>query len=205
MLDRSRTTKLAFLLLGSCTAAPMEPAESLEVDVVTSAIRCETEWDCLIQGAGARCVPGPNDELECVECLNDLDCATLGQFEDVCRNERCVTRCPPERCDGLDDDCDGRVDEGLTNECGGPCNVPLELTPGFVCPLAHDQGCTTTGEVVCEGETSACVPLCWYLCVVGDAAAERTQDPCAWAAARGGDTACVPEDPECPRDWSDWR
>jgi len=30
-----------------------------------------------------------------------------------------------ESCNGLDDDCDGRVDEGVANECGG-CGGPAE-------------------------------------------------------------------------------
>jgi hypothetical protein len=47
-----------------------------------------------------------------------------------------------EVCDGVDNDCDGSVDDGVANACGG-CST-LGATPGDAC----GSGC---GTVVCSG------------------------------------------------------
>ena len=60
------------------------------------------------------------------------------------------TPCVPtgaEVCDGVDNDCNGSVDEGISNACGG-CSS-LSATPG--------DACGSCGTVVCSGtEATAC-------------------------------------------------
>lgn len=55
----------------------------------------------------------------------------------------------PELCDGDDNDCNGQVDEGVTNECGG-C-TPLEHAPGDPCLPCGTFTCVGRESVTCSG------------------------------------------------------
>ncbi|MEY4514399.1 MAG: hypothetical protein RLZZ450_6521 [Pseudomonadota bacterium] len=56
-----------------------------------------------------------------------------------------------ESCDGKDNNCDRRVDEGLTNACGGACTVAVP---------AEDCG-TTAKDDNCNGQINeGCPPVC---------------------------------------------
>ncbi|MEE2757846.1 MAG: MopE-related protein [Myxococcota bacterium] len=63
---------------------------------------------------------------------------------------------PSERCNGQDDDCDGRVDEGVLNQCGACGDDPEELCNGIDedCDNRIDEGvlnpCGLCGPVPIE-------------------------------------------------------
>ncbi|NIR37115.1 MAG: hypothetical protein GWO22_14340, partial [Actinobacteria bacterium] len=84
---------------------------------------CLSTADC---AAGEMCI-----DSMCVgsACTTAADCAS-GQ---LCVDGRCMTRtpdeCTDEVCDGLDNDCDGEVDNGVLSECGN-CD-PTCMSSGF--------------------------------------------------------------------------
>jgi hypothetical protein len=61
-----------------------------------------------------------------------------------------------ESCDGQDNDCDGLVDDGLSNECGGPCAISVGTRPGTPCSNGGIGACARDGTFVCQGPSTAC-------------------------------------------------
>jgi hypothetical protein len=57
----------------------------------------------------------------------------------------------PEVCDGKDNNCDGTVDDEVTNACGG-CSI-LEHEPGEACPTCGSYLCQGKESVTCPGGT----------------------------------------------------
>ena len=49
----------------------------------------------------------------------------------TCINSVCQSSCTPEVCNGLDDDCDEEIDEGVTNACNECGAVPAETCDGM--------------------------------------------------------------------------
>ena len=74
---------------------------------------------------------------------------------------------PTEVCNGVDDDCDGSVDEGLLNACGtcGPTNE-VELCDGIDnnCNGQVDEACLCEMVLNISGDcvTAACPAQCPY-------------------------------------------
>ncbi len=71
----------------------------------------------------------------------------------------------PEACDGVDNDCDGAVDEGVLNRCGACGDEAAEVCNGMDddCDGASDEGvlnpcgaCGDVDEEVCNGQDDDC-------------------------------------------------
>ena len=104
-------------------------------------------------GAGETCLldPSVHCEAPCVataETCNGLDDDCDGEVDEGAKNACGVCGpLPLEACNGKDDDCDGLTDEGLTNACGGCGEAPPEACNG------QDDDCD--GEID-EGVTNNC-------------------------------------------------
>ena len=189
---------------------------------------CETDqpgicaeglWACT--DGGIECVPatGAADEV-CDGLDNDCDgavdedlaghgaaCATGAVGTCAIGGEACVDGawiCTPavepsdETCDGLDNDCDGRIDNGARNACGRCGPVPDEVCNGDDddCDGLIDEEATCPGNQVCLN--GRCADPCRnnecpdeFVCVAGGCAAPCESSGCA------DDLTCDPEAGGC--------
>ncbi|MBU0553630.1 SUMF1/EgtB/PvdO family nonheme iron enzyme [Myxococcota bacterium] len=94
---------------------------------------------CAPPHAEAACVDGACEILRCAAGRHDLN----GQVGDGCEHSCTPTADPTEICDGIDNNCDGRVDEGFdlahdVTRCGG-CDV--QCAPPQAEPFCNDGQC----------------------------------------------------------------
>jgi hypothetical protein len=114
---------------------------------------CESNGGFICNGAGQCVVCIPGDTQSCytgpagtegvgVCQAGTQTCLADGSGFDVCAGE---VHPSLERCNGLDDDCDGVIDEGIPG-VGGPCSTGL-------------AGVCAQGILQCQGGGLRCVPL----------------------------------------------
>jgi len=128
------------LLPGRCVDdGQCDSAYSCVDGLCTSILGCQEDKDCAV---GQVC--GQDGVCRLPECLSDFDCKKT-EVCDLARFE-CVTTSQvptPEKCNGLDDNKNGVVDEGF--HVDEPCDVGT-------------GACHASGVIVClkDGETSQC-------------------------------------------------
>ncbi|MCK6508359.1 hypothetical protein L6R29_00135 [Myxococcota bacterium] len=106
---------------------------------------------CLCQeGKTQECYSGPTDTKGIGACLVGIQTCQDGRWSE-CRGEQGPT---PERCNGLDDDCNGQVDEGCGTCRSGDVKACAPATPND----KRNKGICRDGYQICSGGSwSACI------------------------------------------------
>jgi hypothetical protein len=116
-------------------------------------------------------------------CGNGLDDDCDGRVDETC--PACVNPVP-EVCNGLDDDCDGVVDNGVLNACGSCGQVPGEE----ICGNGLDDDCDGVIDQGCGGCSGSASQPCftgpyWAAGVGVCQMGSRTCDGEFWGECRG--------------------
>lgn len=108
-------------------------------DLACTQATCDT-------GQTRPCYTGPEHTANRGLCRDGVEQCVGGRWSGECVGEVLPSA---EYCDSVDNDCDGEVDEGTTNACGG-CST-LEAQPGAECGECAVWACDS-------GEAVSCVP-----------------------------------------------
>lgn len=167
---------------GTCGAPPLEICGDFLDNDCNGAI--DDRAECTCEGRQNQpCYSGPPRTLGFGVCRGGAA---------VCENDRvagCFGEILPssETCNRIDDDCDGRVDEGLANACG-VCGAP---TPTETCDTV-DNDCD---GLIDEGLTNACGGC--GVATGNETCGDGTDDDCDGQVDEGcgcnsGEPACWP-------------
>ncbi len=177
-----------------------------------SALSCQegVEMSCSPLEPTAEICNGLDDDCDGLsdESLSDTLRCGIGECAVVTPScaEGIPQRCEPlpinaERCDGLDNDCDGQTDEGLGYiSCGiGACtqriDACLEGATGLCTPLSPSIETCNRIDDDCDGRLDEA--LGEFSCGVG--LCERTVAFCQEGQLVDSDQACIPGDPQSER------
>jgi len=151
-----------------------------------------------------------NCPIDCGHCGDGVcsPCPELAETGETCP-EDCCTPEPRERCNGMDDTCDGVVDEGF--EVGRLCNTHpggLCMRGVTACVSPTEVGCVDDGPKLCDDGDACTLDSCDKLtgaclhepggveglaCDDGDACSRR--DVCRGGVCTGEDpVSCAPSD-----------
>ncbi|MCB9546375.1 MAG: putative metal-binding motif-containing protein [Myxococcales bacterium] len=214
-----RCAEVALLaLLAGCAAdedayVPFDGGPDARVDGGPDAVVCPPGQ---VQGP-AGCVPIPADVCALVDevtkdCTDrDGDCYVVAcasgpaELADCDDTRADVYPGAPERCDGVDNDCDDAIDEGLglgevCDVCGAAGQVECGVAGGVACSTAAGQSAAADGQPeLCNGLDDDCDDVVDEACRVEAPIADRR------TPALCGDAVLLVEDGRLVRRFLDGR
>lgn len=135
-----------------------EPASGTPCETSTTQVFCTYCGDGTCTDGETSC----NCDMDCTECSTSGDCPLAS----TCVNSSCV-KCSMEQCStGLDEDCDGMMDEGPCQNQMCPYDSTYYLDSPFQLvasqPTAYEGvmvavvGWSKSGQAVCQGTPTVC-------------------------------------------------
>ncbi|MEE2779764.1 MAG: MopE-related protein, partial [Myxococcota bacterium] len=133
---------------GPCTPNTLQACNCPDGSQSSMACDAAGAWGACNCSTGAKeCTPGQTQVCitVCGVSIGQQTCANTGQWG------TCVP--PQETCNNKDDDCDGKVDDGLQRNCATACGNGTE-----VCVSGSWTGCSAIepSEEVCDGKDNDC-------------------------------------------------
>ena len=178
------------------------------VDVMTDLFNCGS--------CGKVCIAGTRAQPLCESGVCSVVCHE--GWSDLDGDGSCETNCVPssdvESCNGVDDNCDGRIDESFecalghvvgcttdcgstgTGTCGGDCRIPPPERcdePDELCNALDDDcdGAADNGFECVRGETRGCISSC------GTPGSQTCVPSCVWSVCDPPDEVCNGLDDDC--------
>jgi hypothetical protein len=160
---------------------------------------------CRGDGSGIECIldnPGHPNPGDFEETCNGLDDDCDGKVDEAPAD---CTGCQPfELCDGKDNDCDGRFDEGpITRSCG--VNIPPVCTEGTETCVEQISEQPSGEWGACTGDPPNPPEQCNGIDDDCDGTVDGLQEECSDLIGGNPNTGiCVPGTRTCPTDGSGW-